>query len=29
VREVLSQLSEDDSVEELLRNALRILAGGR
>jgi holliday junction DNA helicase RuvA len=29
VRDVLAQLSEDGSVEELLRNALRALAGGR
>jgi len=29
VREVLGQISDDESVEELLRNALRLLAGGR
>jgi Holliday junction DNA helicase RuvA len=29
VREVLGQLSDDGGVEDLLRNALRMLAGGR
>lgn len=29
VRDVLGQLSDDAGVEDLLRNALRMLAGGR
>ena len=29
VRDVLNQLSDDEGVEELLRNALRLLAGAR